>query len=198
MNTNGLAKLYDTLSPRERLSLIMAAVDRGDEVEAGRLAHSAPHDLYRLPDYYGLGEGLLFLTLFHLLSLQELAIHFWRASALLEQSGPASGGTARAQDTERLLEGVARMWAYLFTVEADAWKRLAAELKADPEKLLQDVPCYGTLRGTEEAIRLMAFTEEEATAYLRQRGGAEARPVTVETALAGMRAFLDARVSWWQ
>ena len=37
MNTNGLARLYDRLTPRERLPLIMAASARGDEMERERL-----------------------------------------------------------------------------------------------------------------------------------------------------------------
>ena len=35
MNTNGLAKLYDRLTPKERLPLILAASARGDEAEQG-------------------------------------------------------------------------------------------------------------------------------------------------------------------
>jgi hypothetical protein len=198
VNTNGLAKLYDRLTPRERLPLIVAAVDRSDAVEANRLADSAPRQGYRLPDYYGLGEGLLLLSLFHLLTLQEHATLFWRTLAVQEESVRARRGAAPTRDTDQRLQGVARMWAYLYTVEAEAWKRLAAELNLDSETLLRDMPCYGTLRETEEIIRRMAFTEGEATAYLRQGGDAEARAVTVEKALAGMRAVLDNRVAWWQ
>jgi hypothetical protein len=58
MNTKVLAKLYDRLTPRERLPLILAASARNDEVEGQRLAQSAPRMALRLPDYHGLGEGL--------------------------------------------------------------------------------------------------------------------------------------------
>jgi hypothetical protein len=198
MNTNGLAKLYDCLSPRERLPLIVAAVDRGDAAEADRLAHSAPMRVHRLPDYHGLAEGLLLLSLFHLLTLQERAARFWNTLAVLEDSVIARRGAAPTGDRDQRLHSVARLWAYLYTVEAEAWKRLAAELNLDPETLLRDLPGYGTLRDTEEVIRLMAFTEEEATAYLRQRGGTEVRPVTVEKVLADLWAVLHSRVAWWQ
>ena len=36
MNTNGLAKLYGQLTPKERLPLILAASARGDEAERNR------------------------------------------------------------------------------------------------------------------------------------------------------------------
>jgi hypothetical protein len=198
MNTNGLARLYDKLTPRERLPLIVAAVDRGDDVEADRLSRSAPRLYFGLPDYHGLAEGLQLLVLFHLLHLQERAIHYWHCLALLEQDAWLFGDGKKGRPVEDRVENVLRMWAYLFVVEADAWKQLAAELQIDPETLLRDIPCYDTLRQTEEAIRLTAFTEKEATEYLRQRGDQEARPLTVESTLAEMRAFLDSRVVWWE
>jgi hypothetical protein len=38
VNTQNLAKLYYRLTPRERLPLIIAAVEGGDQAEADRLA----------------------------------------------------------------------------------------------------------------------------------------------------------------
>jgi hypothetical protein len=197
MNTNGLAKMYDKLTPRERLPLIMAAVDRGDDAEADRLARSAPRLHFGLPDYHGLAEGLQLLVLFHLLYLQDRAIYYWRCLAMLEQDAWLCADGKESRSTDDRLEQILRMWAYLYVIEADAWKRLATELKIDPETLLGDVPCYHTLRQTEETIRLTAFTEQEAMEYLRLRGDQEARLPTVETTLADMRAFLDNRVTSW-
>jgi hypothetical protein len=84
MNTNCLAKLYDRLTPHERLPLIVAASARDDETERQGLAHSAPCDRFRLPDYHGLAEGLLLLSLFHVTQLLDLAVMYWRTTALLE------------------------------------------------------------------------------------------------------------------
>jgi hypothetical protein len=95
------------------------------------------------------------------------------------------------------LEQIHRMWVYLFVVEADAWKLLAAELKFNPETVLQDVPCYDSLRQMEGTVRLTAFTQKEATEYLRKRGNQEAQAPTVEATLTEMRAFLDSRIAWW-
>jgi hypothetical protein len=46
--------------------LLLAAAARGDALEAGRLTRTAPRVGYELPDYYGLSETLLLLTLSHL------------------------------------------------------------------------------------------------------------------------------------
>jgi hypothetical protein len=152
---------------------------------------------YGLPDYHGLAEGLQLLVLFHLLWRQDRALHYWRCATMLEQDAWLFGDGKEGGPSADRLEQILRMWAYLYVVEADAWKRLAAELKIDPEAVLRDVPCYESLRQMEESIRLSAFTEQEATDYLRRRYGEEARPQTVEAELASMRAFLDSRVKWW-
>jgi len=94
------------------------------------------------------------------------------------------------------MQRVAGMWAYLFTAEADGWKRLMAELGIDPETLLRDLPVFDTIRRADKDIRLVAFTEEEATSYLGEKDK-EARPITVESVLAEMRTFLDRRIEWW-
>ena len=87
MNTNGLAKLYGHLTPRERLPLLVAAAARGDEAERSRLVNSAPATVFKLPDYHALGEALELLGLFHLAQLLDLATRYWHASGMLGQDG---------------------------------------------------------------------------------------------------------------
>jgi hypothetical protein len=84
MNTNALAKLYDRLTPLERLPLIVAATERGDDAEADRLSRSAPRIGVRLPDYHGLGEGLLLLSLFYLAEQLRRGLLYWQAQGILE------------------------------------------------------------------------------------------------------------------
>src|SRR5262249_14943947 len=148
---------------------------------AEHLARSAPRLHVGLPNHHGLTEGLQLLVLFHLLSLQERAIHYWHCLAMLEQDAWLFVNSKENRSADDRLEQIHRMWAYLFMVEADAWKLLAAELKIDPETLLKDVPCYDSLRQMEGAVRLTAFTEQEAMEYLRQRCNQKSRPPTIET-----------------
>ena len=49
MNTNNLNKLYDRLTARERLTLLISASVRGDPVERQRLLDSAPSKPYAIP-----------------------------------------------------------------------------------------------------------------------------------------------------
>jgi len=196
MNTRALAKLYGLLTPWERLPLIVAAVERGDDAEADRLSRSAPRMHLALPDYHGLGDGLLLLSLFHVIGQLELGLQYWHTSVLAAQ-------WEEFVDDEEDKARAERMWdcthlaAYRLCVEADAWKRLCADLQIDPEALLRDLPCYDTLRRTEEAARPLAWAPEEATAQLRRLGAADAEAPTVEQAARAMRAFIDGRVAWW-
>jgi hypothetical protein len=196
MNTKGLARMYDVLTPAERLPLIIAASERGDAAEADRLARSAPRIDVRLTNYHGLGEGLLLLSLFHVIGQLEHALMYWHVSALAADWQHFMVDAKDKERSERMW-ACARMAAYRFCVEADAWKRLSGEMNIDPEALLHDLPCYDTLRPMEALARFMAWTLEEATAELRRLGRADAKVPTVEMAVRAMRDFLDTRVRWW-
>lgn len=196
MNTKGLAKLYGLLTPPERLPLIMAAVERGDDAEADRLTRSAPRIHLALPDYHGLADGLNLLSFFHAMGQLDLGLQYWHTSALAaewEEFVVDEEDEARAER----MGACARLAAYRLRVQADAWRRLCDGLKIDPEALLRDLPCYDTLRRTEEAARLLAWTPEEATVQLRRLGAADAVAPTVEGVARAMRAFIDQRVAWW-
>jgi hypothetical protein len=196
MNTDALAKLYDRLTPFERLPLIMAAVERGDDAEADRLSRSAPRMHVRLPDYHGLGEGLLLLSLFHALGLLHLGLLQQRLTALAVEFEEFPVDPADKARASRLRD-LARTAAYLFCVEADGWRLLCAELKIDPEALLKDLPYFEMLRISEESARASGWGAEETAAFLRRCGRGEVEPRTAEDAAKAMRAFLDQRVRWW-
>jgi hypothetical protein len=196
MNGKGLTKLYDQLTPRERMPLLIAAADRSDD-EAAWLGRSAARIACLLPDYHGLGDGLMVLTHFHATSLLDKAANFWHVIAALGESSRRLGEDPARQPVVARLEGVASLWAHMYAVEEDAWTRLMAEMGIDPESLLRDLPCFDTIQGAVEVIRPMAFTEAEAAAYLREHDKGTL-PATVEGALAAMRTFLDGRVEWWQ
>jgi hypothetical protein len=196
VNTQNLAKLYDRLTPWERLPLIMAAVERGDHAEADCLARAAPRVRVGLPDYHGLGEGLILLNLFHLIGQLDLGVLFWHAQAQAADDEAAPAGHPDRERADRLWD-VARMMGYKLCVEADAWRQLHAELHIDPDGLLRDLPAYDTLQRTERAARVVPWTADEAAAFLKSLGPGDAAVPTVEGALKAMRAFLEQRVAWW-
>jgi hypothetical protein len=194
MNTKGLAKLYDRLTPRERLPLIVAASAREDEIELERLARSAPTVAFRAPDYFGLAEAVQMLGLFHVLQVLDLATLFWHASgAAADRRGLFDEEDDAVQER---LWGCTRMFGYLITVKAEGWQRYCVEMQLDGDLLLKHLPAHRAVSLTEEAARGVAFTREEATAWLRRaEDGAEAP--TAETVAASMREFVDWRAAWW-
>ena len=119
MNTKGLAKLYDRLTPRERLPLILAASARGDDVEGQRLAQSAPRMALRLPDYHGLGEGLFLASLFHLIGVLDVTALFWLTQGRLAEWQ----AWADEDDSLNQMDAKVRMWAYVLTAKRDGWRR---------------------------------------------------------------------------
>lgn len=195
MNTNALAKLYDRLTPLERLPLIMAATNRGDTAEADRLVRSAPRIDVRMPDYFILGEGLLHLSHIHMIEHLDLVLKFWLGAYIVKTSdGPGADKKEKAEG-DRFWSEV-RMTAYRICVEADAWRRLCGELKIDPEALFRDLPGYEAMQATEEAARRSAFTPEEAAAYLRQSRGEGTELPTIEKSAKVMRDFINERAAW--
>jgi hypothetical protein len=196
VNTKALAKLYDRLTPRERLPLLMTAVVRSDAAEAQRLMHSAPRLQYRLPDYHGLSDGLMLLTFFHALDQLDRGLLYWHATSAAANADEFPVGTQDMDVAERLWR-VARLTAYRIGVEADGWARFCAELHLDGEALLRDLPCYATLQRTQQTARLAACTPDEVADYQRRLGWGGAAPPTAEGVAKGLREFLDWRVAWW-
>jgi hypothetical protein len=206
MNTNGLARHYKALTPWERLPLIAAASVRGDEVERDRLARSAPRRDFRVPDYWGLCDGLEELAVVYLLRQLDLAALYWRVAGGLERR-PLFRGRKRHRRRRRRLRDGLRMLAYRCATRADGWQLLCAGMHVDPEAVLGGMPGHETVLRMVEEARLAAFGAEEAAAYLRAKKeavpaqGAETPEVarsyhvdTAEDVARAMRECLEARL----
>ena len=68
------------------------------------------------------------------------------------------------------------MLAFRFVVDAEAWKLFCDELHIDPEALVSPLPGLDTLRRMEGLVRSLAFTPEEALAYLRSLPEPQRKP----------------------
>jgi hypothetical protein len=78
MTTNPVSRLYDRLTPRERLPLLIAAARRGDAVESQRLQMSAPRQQFEIADYYPHADAFEEVAHYHLLTVLDLGMHFWQ------------------------------------------------------------------------------------------------------------------------
>lgn len=81
MNKNGLAKLYDRLTPEERFRLDVEATARGDERESEKLVESCPRRAYTSLDYGFLGRWLASTEITRALCL-DLCQHLCRLQML--------------------------------------------------------------------------------------------------------------------
>jgi len=156
MNTNSLAKQYDTLTAWERLPLILAALNRGDDAEEERLTSSAPTRPAAVPHYYGLWEGLT------LLSVAHHTLQLDRVCRLFSATGLLMAGKIKRDEPLRML-------AFQLVTDADAWRLFSAELHLDPDAILRHLPGCDLVRDLEEAARRFAFSPEEALAYMRSQ-----------------------------
>jgi hypothetical protein len=210
MTTNQLARYYQTLTPWERLPLIVAACQRGDQVEEERVAGSAPRNGFRLPDFWGLAEGLNDLAQCYLLKQLDLAAFYWRFAALLEREPLDRPSRQERQRDERRWQ-LLKMLCYRYVVRADGWRLLCTELHVDPVALLKELPGYDTVQQMEQVARLLTFSTEEALAFLRadaqaRRRVAEETPAVqpegkIDTAAdvaQSMHAFLQERLDEWR
>jgi hypothetical protein len=210
MNTNSLARHYETLTPWERLPLIVAARERGDAVEKERLAGSSPRHGFRVPDYWGLAEGLDDLAKLYLLGQLDLAAFYWRFTGVLDQEPLGRPSREERQRDERRWR-LLKMLAYRYVVCADGWRLLCEQMHIDPTVLLKELPGFEAVQQMEQAARLLAFSAEEALAFLRAEAEASRlaeeparavrREYKVDTAAdvaQSMRAFLQERLDEWR
>jgi len=210
MNSDHLARYYPTLTPWERLPLIVAACARGDRVEEDRLAHAAPKNVFRVPDYWGLAEGLDDLLKLYLLEQFDLAALYWRFTGLLNQE-PLGRPSRQDRQREKRRWQLVQMLAYRCVVRADGWQLLCAELHLDPDVLAQQLPGYQAVQQMVQEARRIAFNAEEALAFLRDRVAAaqpgvnetpalcrEYRLDTADDVARSMRDFLRARLDSWR
>jgi len=193
MNTNGLSKLYDRLTPAERLPLLIAASCRGDEEESQRLAQSSPQRTYSLCDHFALGVALQEAATFHMVAMLDRAAQVWQGWGFLAclQRSPRK---ITPEEDERLL-GLLRWHAYLFKIEDEGWARFCAEQEIEPDALLDCIPGFNMLKQTREQVQRLAYSFEEATSFLRSKG-IEGTP-TVEAACQAWRDMLKQREAYW-
>jgi hypothetical protein len=214
MNAKGLEKLYDRLTPRERLPLIVAASARDDVLELRRLTDSAPTITFRVNDYFGLGKVMTQVADLHVLTLLDLAANFWQWWGLW-LAWPGTGeagqrkGKARVKADEarqRQLGLMVRYHAYRFQVHVDAWKLFCSELTIDHDALLNFLPGWDTITRTEVRARELAFTRKDAAMFLLseavgpdgEEGGDAPQVETVEGLAKAWHALVEQEEKWWK
>lgn len=162
MSTKGLSKHYGALSAAERLSLMMAAGSRGDDVEHARVSAACAWETWRVPDTFG--RALAFLGVFaqHRMEQLELAALFFKTAALAD----SSTGELAAR-----LKNAARLYGYLVRIHSEAWARFCATERLDPSVCEAVAPGNQTLEVAGDEAAARGFTEAEALDLRSARRG---------------------------
>jgi hypothetical protein len=178
MNTDSLSALYDQLNPPERVPLVIAAWSRGDTTELTRLHESAPTALFEVSDHRALTKALQEVVFYHLLTLLDLAAHFWQwwglmlSNGLRDQAAAAAAKGRRGKPAPKRAEtlrdaGLARYFASRFVAHVEGWKQFCAAQHLDPEAQLTFMIGWDNIKRTESQARELAFSAEEAAWFVR-------------------------------
>lgn len=173
-----LQRRYDKLTPRERIALMLDSIARGDDRERAALLSSAPRVLYRLPHHHNAFIGFTYLQMSYLIHQLNRA---WTIATLAHigiDGGEAWRGACIA--------------AYVFCVQADAWRAFCGELGIDAQAAFKGFDdASASLDFSEKIARAFAFTFEETRAEIVKTFGDDADVITVERALNDLRAVFN-------
>jgi hypothetical protein len=188
VNTDKLARHYPTLSPAERLSLMLAAAARGDDQEHTRLVAAAPRLTYQIPHTFGRGLAFLITASNSRAERLELAALYFKASAVAEA---ATGNvSARCRDA-------ARLFGYLVQVHAEGWALFCERERLDPVACEKGLPGEFVLEQSAAEAAEDGFRPEEALDYAR-RQNPQAGLKTAASVADGLQAVYRSWVERWE
>lgn len=164
MTSTKLARHYDTLDPAERLSLLLAAGGRNDDVEQVRLMGSAPRVTWQVPHTFGRALALLLVSSHQRMKLLELAGLFFRARAVADQM--------EGENAERMAN-VAGVYGYLFRAQSEGWARFCEAERLDPTVCEQAAPGADVLNIATDEAAVFGFTEAQTRDHLKREGKAD-------------------------
>jgi hypothetical protein len=194
-NTNGLARMYNKLNPWERLPLIMAARRRGDEVESGRLATTAPKLAWQVPDHFGLAQAFTLVSVLHFMEVSRLAAQFFATFRLPDET---------QKEEEAALDQRVLM-AHLFKTNLAGWRQFCAEFRFDPDGSWRLLPGFETVNRAAELLDGPNPAPERVRAALRrqlkradlQKRIADGSLLTADEVAAELRDWLHAGAAPW-
>lgn len=138
MNITSIQKHYDKLSTVERFTAINAALSRGDESEAAALRRSAPKKTWAISTTNGLLEAFTFLSMWHVMSMQEYSALYWLLLAIGDDEIKAADDATWSN----LVRGV---MGRALSRHA-AWVEVCKEYGADPWAWLEGFPGADALK----------------------------------------------------
>jgi hypothetical protein len=174
-----LNKDYHRLTTWERIPLLIAAQDRGDEMDHQWLSRTSPLQSWHFSEHLLAEEALHVLALTYVGEQLDAAANYFFACMQM-----VVAQEARPQADWRLMADVN---AYFFTANTQAWRRFCAQLHIAPDALVAANHQGWFLQYCQERMPAKAPSPES----LRTRLGKKRRkPVTLVTA--------DSLLASWQ
>lgn len=163
MISNGIAKLYDKLTPEERFRLILAASDRGDEAERERLSNASKRVHFSMADHSPYARAfyeLLILTYIDLLDdaasylacNQRFHHHLESAIGTQRKSGRIGGEDAVEYPNWHHTGRAAYGLGFQFKEKMDGWKLFCTHLNVSPALLWEKMNLPGLDRIKEALV----------------------------------------------
>jgi hypothetical protein len=224
MNANAAIKNYHQLTAEERFKLILAASERGDEVERDRLGRAGGKITFSMPDHSPYALALNELSLLAFIELLDDAGRYFDSFTLSDEYDSSSADDAGNEadeddqaeeaDTKSTTDdgGERPPWlraldlafgaGYVLRAKADGWKLFCERLNVPPFLLWKDLPGFDRLRRALDLAEEAAFAPEGFLRWMndiRPAGAAELTEVYL-TASAVADATTEAfrkRVHWW-
>jgi hypothetical protein len=182
MTDRGLPKLYDKLTVWERLPLLIAADDRDDEVEWGRLFDASPLKSWKFSEHLMAEQALNTLALCYVIDqLEAASIYFYSQFQRF--------GEEPNRDRDWGLE--ADLQAFTFQTSAQAWRLFCGGVGIDPDAMVRVNFKGWFLKYCEKHMPACVPAEEDLRGRLRLAGLDDKDLMSVETLAKLLRETLE-------
>ena len=188
MNINSLRKNYDRLTMLQRLVLADNALGRNDDNEALAIKNASPRISYTQTDFAELLNDIVNIRLCNLILRfgYILSYEMFLRPDLEILKNKSVGKPIKDRS------GAIRLSAYLYVRATDSWQIVNDELGLRSnfdEEFAKHLFPIELLMLKDEAMRDVAFSEEEARAYLMSKCGTEDLQ-TIEDEVTAYRKML--------
>jgi hypothetical protein len=188
MNTSGLAKHYDRLTPEERFRLILSASGRGDRDEADRLARACGRISMSMQDYAPYAKALMEVAFVTYIDLLEECSRYTdtitfndealedKSAQKSDKSEPQNGADAQRSGDGKSSRKLSDAWrkkpiwqrsmdlmlgaGYTLRTKAEGWKLFCERSSLPPFLLWEAFPGFDRFQRTLSLTETWAFAPE--------------------------------------
>lgn len=189
MNIKALRKDYQNLTMFQRLALLDNAISRNDDSEAEAIVAASPRKTFSQTDYCELFEQIAKIRLFNLIFRLGYIMSF---DFLLIGQLDRLINKSSLKAVKRIDDDL-RLGAFLYVRATDSWDAVNKELGLRPnfdEEIGEHLFAIDLMRSKDQTMRAIAFSEDEAKAFVRKRTGIDEFR-TMEKEIEAYREFLE-------